>query len=76
VSIKIGFVGMPNAGKSTLFNTLTKLSVPAENYPFNTIEPNVGIVNVLDKRVLNLSKLVLPAKTTYPQIEFHDMDKV
>jgi len=73
VSIKIGFVGMPNAGKSTLFNTLTKLSVPAENYPFNTIEPNVGIVNVLDKRVLNLSKLVLPAKTTYPQIEFHDI---
>lgn len=73
MSIKVGIVGMPNAGKSTLFNALTNLGVPAENYPFNTIKPNVGVVEVKDERLEVLSKIVTPDKVTPSQVEFYDI---
>ena len=58
MGFKCGIVGLPNVGKSTLFNTLTKAEIQAENYPFCTIEPNVGIVPVPDSRLDKLSKIV------------------
>lgn len=73
MSLIIGLVGLPNAGKSTLFNAITGLSVPAENYPFTTIDPNIGIVSVLDDRVITLTNIVKPDKTTYAQIEVRDI---
>ena len=51
MGLKAGIVGLPNVGKSTIFNALTKSAIPAENYPFCTIDPNVGIVEVPDKRL-------------------------
>lgn len=71
--LSVGLVGLPNAGKSTLFNLLTKRNVSAENYPFCTIEPNTGVVEVPDSRVLELSKLVNAKKEVYSLIEFKDI---
>ncbi len=68
--MKLGIVGLPNVGKSTLFNALTAAEAEAENYPFCTIEPNVGIVQVPDKRLNLLAKLINPKKncTCYNRI--------
>ncbi len=71
--LSVGLVGLPNAGKSTLFNLLTKRSVPAENFPFCTIEPSDGIVSVPDQRVDTLGKLVNAQKLVHAAIEFRDI---
>ena len=62
MSLKCGIVGLPNVGKSTLFNALTNAQIQAENYPFCTIEPNQGIVEVPDNRLEELVKIVNPKK--------------
>ena len=73
MGLKAGIVGLPNVGKSTLFNAITNSSVEAANYPFATINPNVGTVLVPDERVDNLSKLFNPRKTIYTTFEFCDI---
>jgi GTP-binding protein YchF len=73
MAIKCGIVGLPNVGKSTLFNALTAAEIPAENYPFCTIEPNVGIVQVPDPRLDVLSGIVKPLKTIPTTMEFVDI---
>jgi GTP-binding protein YchF len=73
VAIKCGIVGLPNVGKSTLFNALTAAEIPAENYPFCTIDPNVGVVPVPDPRLDVLTDIVKPAKTIPTTMEFVDI---
>ncbi len=73
MSLKCGIVGLPNVGKSTLFNALTKAGIAAENYPFCTIEPNVGIVEVPDARMDALAKIVKPQRMQPAIVEFVDI---
>ena len=73
MALQCGIVGLPNVGKSTLFNALTKAGVPAENYPFNTIDPHLGLVELPDIRLLNLSKIYNPKKITPSFVEFIDI---
>ena len=71
--MKIGIVGLPNVGKSTMFNSITKAGAECANYPFCTIEPNVGVVPVPDERIDNLAKMYNPQKVTHAVVEFVDI---
>ena len=71
--MKLGIVGLPNVGKSTLFNAITQAGAESANYPFCTIEPNVGVVPVPDERLDNLAKMYNPQKVTHAVIEFVDI---
>jgi GTP-binding protein YchF len=73
MSVKCGIVGLPNVGKSTLFNALTEAGIQAENYPFCTIDPNVGIVPVPDPRLDRLAEIVKPQKILHTTMEFVDI---
>jgi len=73
MSLKCGIVGLPNVGKSTLFNALTKAGIAAENYPFCTIEPNVGVVEVPDLRLEKLAEIAKPQKVIPAVVEFVDI---
>lgn len=73
MALKCGIVGLPNVGKSTLFNALTKAGIAAENYPFCTIEPNVGIVEVPDPRLESLATIAKPEKVLPATVEFVDI---
>ena len=71
--MKLGIVGLPNVGKSTLFNALTNAGAQSANYPFCTIEPNVGVVAVPDERLQKLAEMYDPQKITPAIIEFVDI---
>ena len=73
MALRCGIVGLPNVGKSTIFNALTASSVPAENYPFCTIEPHMGIVPLPDDRLAELEKIFNPEKVTPATVEFTDI---
>ena len=73
MSTRIGIVGLPNAGKSSLFNALTKAGAEAANYPFTTIEPNVAVVPVLDERLVEVSQTVGASEIVWDTIDFHDI---
>lgn len=71
--MKVGIVGMPNAGKSSLFNALTRAGAEAANYPFTTIEPNVAVVPVTDERIDALAEMLGASETVHDHIDFHDI---
>jgi ribosome-binding ATPase len=71
--VKVGIVGMPNAGKSSLFNALTRAGAEAANYPFTTIEPNVAVVPVTDERVDRVAETIGASNVVYDTIDFHDI---
>src|ERR671922_2023516 len=71
--MKIGIVGMPNAGKSSLFNALTRAGAPAANYPFTTVEPNVAVVGVPDERLDRVAATVRARPVVHETIQFHDI---
>ena len=71
--MKLGIVGLPNVGKSTLFNAITNAGAQSANYPFCTIEPNIGVVAVPDQRLDRLAEMYLPEKYTPATIEFVDI---
>jgi len=73
MAVKCGIVGLPNVGKSTLFNALTKAGIAAENFPFCTIEPNSGVVSIPDERLEKLTAIVKPQKTIPTTVEFTDI---
>lgn len=73
MSFACGFIGLPNSGKSTIFNALTSLAVPCQPYPFCTIDPNVGVVPVPDRRLLSLAELLQPEKVVETTIQFVDI---
>ena len=73
MSLKVGIIGLPNVGKSTIFNALTKSSIPSENYPFCTIEPNVGVVQVPDNRLNDIVNIFNPENNISAIIEFVDI---
>ncbi len=73
MSLKCGIVGLPNVGKSTLFNALTKAGIAAENYPFCTIDPNIGIVEVPDPRLAQVAAIARPQKVVAAAVEFVDI---
>ena len=73
MSTRIGIVGLPNAGKSSLFNALTKAGAEAANYPFTTIEPNVAVVPVVDRRLDEVAALVGASEVVYDTVDFHDI---
>ena len=73
MSLKCGIVGLPNVGKSTLFNALTKAGIAAENYPFCTIDPNIGIVEVPDPRLVQIAAIARPQKVVAAAVEFVDI---
>ena len=73
MALQAGIVGLPNVGKSTLFNALSSAKAQAANFPFCTIEPNVGVITVPDQRLIELEKLVLPQRVVPTTVEIVDI---